>query len=212
MGNVKLSAKQEVLLSAITQELRRETALSYIDGGYQNKTKSYLSACSKMGRKPSKNPETSASEILSYPNVIDFIASIKEVAAERTQTNAEYVLRRLREIDELDIIDIFNDDLKGFKPLKDWPKAWRISISGMDMKTIIEGGNQPVEALVQKIKWPDKTKNLELIGRHVNVKAWEKEVEIKNVTNNIMPVPTADSIDSWEVAAKAQQEAILSGS
>ncbi len=206
---MSLTQRQQELLAAIPQSLRREVALAYIDNGYQNKTKSYLDACARMGKKPSKNPETSACEILGYPNVTDFIESVREVAAERTQTNAEYVLRRLREIDELDIIDIFNDDLKGFKPLKEWPKSWRTSISGMDLKTIIEGGDKPVEALVQKIKWPDKTKNLELIGRHVDVKAWEKESAETNITNNIMPVPTADSAESWEEIAKSQQSELL---
>lgn len=172
----KLTAKQEALLADITQELRRETALAYIENGYLNQTQAYLDACKKLGKQPSKNPVTSASEILSYPNVLGFINSVKEAVAEATQTNAEYVLRRLREIDELDVIDIVKDDLSGFRPLNQWPKAWRISINAMDMKKIFSGGDDPIETVIEKIKWPDKVKNLELIGRHVSVKAWGDEV------------------------------------
>ena len=199
----KLTAKQEALLAEIPQELRRETALAYIENGYENKKQAYLSACKKMGRSSSKNPETSASEILNYANVTDFINSVKAAAAESVQVNAEYVLRRLKQIDELDIIDIMMGDLSAFKPLSQWPKEWRISISGIDLNTIVSGDD--METIVKKIKWPDKTKNLELIGRHVQVRAWEKEVEVSSVTNNIMPVPTCDSADDWEKAAQAQQ-------
>lgn len=199
----KLTAKQKELLADITQPLRRETALAFISGGYENQTEAYLSACKKLSKKPSKTPVSSASEILSYPNVKEFIDSFKEVAAIATQTNAEYVLRRLREIDELDIMDIMLDDLSSFKPLSQWPKSWRISISGIDLNTIMSGDD--METIIKKIKWPDKVKNLEMIGKHVEVRAWEKEVEVSTVTNNIMPVPTCDSTDDWEKAAQAQQ-------
>ena len=107
-------------------------------------------------------------------------ARLQELMNERnesTKTDSEYVLKRLREIDELDIIDIMDESLMTFKRLSEWPKAWRTSISGLDLQTIISGGgdDEPIEKLVRKVKWPDKTKNLELIGRHVGVKAWDKE-------------------------------------
>lgn len=131
------------------------------------------------------------------------------IAKKEFQIDAEYVLRRLKQIDDLDILDIMEDDLSAFKKLSEWPKVWRTSISGVDVKRIVDGEDL---AIVEKIKWPDKVKNLDMIGKHVTVKAWDKEAQTSNITNNIMPVPTADSIDSWESAAKKQQEAILNGS
>ncbi len=116
-----------------------------------------------------------ASQLLSKLDVQERIAELMDSRNKSTQIEASYVLTRLKEIDELDVIDILNDDLDGFKRLGEWPKSWRTSISGIDIQTVISGGDEPIEKLVRKIKWPDKTKNLELIGRHVNVKAWEKE-------------------------------------
>ena len=142
-----LNEDQITLLTAITQGLRRATALAFISLGYENQTQAYLNACESMGREPSKNPVTSASEILSYPNVIAFIESVKLVAAEEANISAKYVLNRLVEIDQLDVIDIL-DNTGNMLAIKDW-----------------------------KIKWPDKLKNLELLGRHVNIKAWDKEEE-----------------------------------
>lgn len=180
MGDVKLTAKQKELLEEITQELRRETALSFIDGGYENQTKAYLDACKKMGKKPSKNPTASASEILSYPNVLAFINSVKAVAAERTQTNAEYVLRRLRDIDELDIVDILKPDMSGFRPINEWPKSWRISINAIEVRRIykMDASGDPIEEIVEKVKWPCKLRNLELIGKHVDVGAFNGDRNI----------------------------------
>tara|TARA_R110000850_G_scaffold245205_1_gene370035 strand:+ start:321 stop:806 length:486 start_codon:yes stop_codon:yes gene_type:complete len=94
----KLNADQKSLLAAITQELRRETALAYIASGYDNKTKAYRSACKKMKREPSKNPETSASEILSYPNVIEFINSVKIEIAEEAKIDAAWVLTAAKKV------------------------------------------------------------------------------------------------------------------
>lgn len=85
MAQRKLTDSQKSLFNAITQELRRETALAYIDGGCANQTRAYLTACEKMGKEPSKNPETSASEILHYPNVVDFISSITIEAAQEVK-------------------------------------------------------------------------------------------------------------------------------
>ncbi|MFW8217264.1 terminase small subunit, partial [Klebsiella pneumoniae] len=39
------------------------------------------------------------------------------------------------------------------------------------------------ETILKKIKWPDKVKNLELIGKHVDVNAFKERMEVNvNVT------------------------------
>ena len=117
-----------------------------------------------------------ASQLLSKLDIQEFLQKAMDERNESVKTDSEYVLRRLREIDELDVIDIMRDDLSDFKPLSEWPKSWRISISGLDLQTISSrSDSDDLESFVKKIKWPDKTKNLELIGRHVGVKAWDKE-------------------------------------
>ncbi len=40
-----------------------------------------------------------------------------------------------------------------------------------------------IETILKKIKWPDKVKNLELIGKHVDVMAFKERMEVNvNVT------------------------------
>lgn len=134
-----------------------------------------------------------------------------EVANNEFKIDSGFVLRRLKEIDDLDVIDIVKDDMSGFKLLSEWPKVWRKSISSIDMKKMITSIDEKtdLETIIEKIKWPDKVKNLEMIGRHVSVKAWDKDSITTNNIHNIMPVPTADSADEWEQQAKKQQDKIL---
>ena len=81
----KLTEKQKVLFNSLTSSLRKQVALEYIKLNYDNGTKAYLNACKKLKKKPSKNPVTSASEILNYPNVTAFIDSVRVKVAEKVQ-------------------------------------------------------------------------------------------------------------------------------
>ena len=173
---MKLTVKQKELYEAITQKLRRETALAFISLGYTNQVEAYLNACKTMNRQPSKNPITSASEILNYPNVLAFIDSCKEVNAIEANVSAKYVLDRLIEIDKLDVVDIL-DNTGNVKAIRDWPKSWRTSISGLDVQDMMQGDTMSV---IKKIKWPDKLRNIELLGKHVDIKAFEGDAKGEN--------------------------------
>lgn len=118
---------------------------------------------------------------------------IAELMGERNKRNrvsADYVLMRLVEIDQMDVLDILNDD-GGMKPIAEWPKVWRTSLSAMDIATIKttqaslqkENGEadlsvEDVEHILKKVKWPDKVKNLELIGKHVDVNEFKERLEV----------------------------------
>ena len=142
-----------------------------------------------------------------YLRIEDLLGTHRDVAKEEFKIDSNYVISRLHEIDQLDIIDIMKTAHSGFKLLNEWPKSWRISISGIDLKRIMQ--SEDVETIIDKVKWPDKVKNLDMIGKHISVKAWDKEVEVQTTVSNIMPVPCATSVDAWEDAAKEQQDKIL---
>lgn len=115
--------------------------------------------------------------------------SAAETAHNEFKLNAEYVARRLKEIDELDVLDIMRDDMKSFKPLCDWPKVWRTSISGIDLMTLSSRADEEdIESIVKKIKWPDKTKNLELIGKLTDVSAFRENLDLSNKDGSLSPV------------------------
>lgn len=109
------------------------------------------------------------------------IAELMEERNKRNRVSADYVLMRLVEIDQMDVIDILYDD-GGLRPISQWPKVWRTSISALDINRIqmaMKGdGEDSIESTLQKVKWPDKVKNLELIGKHVDVNAFKERLEV----------------------------------
>lgn len=124
-----------------------------------------------------------------------------KIAEQKFQVDAEYVLRRLVEIDRMDVADILKDD-GSFKPLSEWPMVWRNFINGIDIVELFEGRGDKHEQIgvLKKIKWPDKVRNLEMLGKHVNVNAFKKHHEhtgpkggpIQTITTQMTPQEAAE--------------------
>lgn len=117
-------------------------------------------------------------ENLSKPDIATAIKEALDARAARAQINADYVLNRLVEIDNMDVLDII-DDAMNLKPVHQWPKVWRQYLSGFDVAEMFEGrgDDREMTGILKKIKWPDKVKNLELLGKHVGVQAFKDRVE-----------------------------------
>ncbi|HCN35102.1 MAG TPA: terminase small subunit [Acinetobacter johnsonii] len=118
-----------------------------------------------------KTAKSIGQENLTKPDIQKAIEEAQSKRAEQTQIDAAYVLKRLIEIDQMDVLDIM-DDNGNVKPIKDWPKTWRQYISNIETISL-----EDEAGWLKKIKWPDKVKNLELLGRHVSVGAFKDKVE-----------------------------------
>ncbi|EHT2500070.1 terminase small subunit [Escherichia coli] len=165
----KLTDKQELFAREYLKDLNGTQAA--IRAGYSEKT-----------------ANEQASRLLANVNVQKFVAELKTARVEQTGIDAAYVLRRLVEIDQMDVLDILlqNGELK---PIKDWPKVWRTTLSGMD---VVEMASADSAALLKKIKWPDKVKNLELLGKHVSVQAFKEQTSTEITGADGGPVRYAD--------------------
>lgn len=127
-----------------------------------------------------KTANRTGSENLSKPDIAQRIIYLKSERNERVEVNADYVLRRLVEIDEMDVLDILKDD-GGLKMVHEWPKVWRTTLSGLDILTTVTNFDETtMENILKKIKWPDKVKNLELLGKHVAVQAFREQVKTEH--------------------------------
>lgn len=105
---------------------------------------------------------------LSLPHVKAYYDEQLAARAKRTGIDADYVLTRLAAIDDMDLADIYDANGKLLPVLK-WPKIWRQMVKEVDLKT-------------GKIKMQDKLRTLELIGKHVGVRAFAELVEISDTT------------------------------
>ncbi|MED5734146.1 terminase small subunit [Enterobacter ludwigii] len=134
-----------------------------------------------------KTANRTASENLSKPDIQSRIAELKAQRNDLVGINATYVLNRLVEIDQMDVLDILNNTGE-LKPVAEWPKVWRTTLSGMEVMEMASEGN--AAALLKKIKWPDKVKNLELLGKHIDVNAFKETVDHKSSDGTMTPHPT----------------------
>lgn len=69
-------------------------------------------------------------------------------------------------------------DRMELKPVSEWPAIWRQFLSGFDLAEMFEGrgDDRALVGILKKIRWPDKVKNLELIGRHLGM--FKKRLEL----------------------------------
>lgn len=126
-------------------------------------------------------------ENLKKPEIQQEIERLQNERNQRLDVDADYVLKRLVEVDKLDILDIL-DDTGNFKPFSEWTKEWRLNISSFEVVETATGG------LVKKIKFPDKVKNLELLGKHIQVGAWVNNQSIDLNANIKAEVTTLSDI------------------
>lgn len=122
----------------------------------------------------------SASRLLTNDNIQKRISELLEERSNEVKVDAQYVLKRLAEIDQMDVKDILNDD-GTIKPILEWSKSWRTTLSGMDITELSNDGD--IEAILKKVKWPDKVRNLELLGKHVDVSAFVDRKAIEMMVN-----------------------------
>ncbi|MFC2993361.1 terminase small subunit [Halomonas tibetensis] len=160
MPNVSLPPKQSRFVEEYLLDLNATQAA--IRAGYSTKTAYRTGA-----------------DLLKKPQVLQLLDQHKTERSRRVQMDADHVLQRLGEIDEMDVVDILDDDGRVL-PIKQWPKVWRQTISGIEVTEMADGSGEGRQAvgLLKKIRWPDKQKNLEMVGRHVYVQAWKERHEL----------------------------------
>ncbi|AWQ85228.1 terminase small subunit [Pseudomonas aeruginosa] len=121
-------------------------------------------------------------QLLQRPEVAQAIQFAMAERSKRTEVEADYVIRRLREIDEMDVLDILEDD-GSFRSIRDWPRAWRQFLSGIEIAELFEGrgDDRRIAGVLRKVKWPDKLRNLELLSRHVGTESAALDLELKRL-------------------------------
>ena len=161
----QLTAKQSAFVNEYMLDLNATQAA--IRAGYSEKT-----------------AQEQGSRLLSNVIVGKAIAVNKEIRANETGIDAEWLLNRLAVEAQADLSDIY-DESGDILPLKDWPLIWRQGlVSGI--KTAKIGDSDQVT--ITEIKISDRIKRLELIGKHIDVSAFidkvvEKQIVVEDMTD-----------------------------
>lgn len=151
-----------------------------------------------------RTAEQQASRLLSNVKVATAVAEAKASRSDRTKIDADWVLRRLAQDATADLADLY-DENGNLRPVKDWPMCWRTGlVAGVETVQERDGADEegnPMFVTVRKVKLLDRTKLVELIGKHVDVGAFRERVEhsgeiktpeLKLVLHGTRPTPAAD--------------------
>lgn len=119
------------------------------------------------------------SENLTKPDILDEIDRLKAERAEKTGIDAAWLLKRLADEAEADVNDLYDAETGALLPVSEWPLIWRQGlIAGIDVEVLKDPDSGAEVGYVKKIKVSDRAKRLELIGKHISVKAFEERVAV----------------------------------
>lgn len=127
-----------------------------------------------------KSADKIGSQLLGKTGVSAEIARAMEARNARTGIDADWVLRRLAQDATADLADLY-DDNGGLKAVKEWPMAWRTGlVAGVETvheRDGVDPDGNPSFVTVRKVKLLDRSKLLEMIGKHIEVGAFKEKVE-----------------------------------
>ena len=136
--------------------------------------KNATQAAKRAGYKE-KCARQTGSEILTNPVVKEEIKKEFEEQAKRTLITADRVLEEIYRLAMCDIGEAYNDD-GSLKPIKDIPEDVRRAISSVETDEI-KGPDGSCFGQTKKIKFWEKSKNLEMLAKHFKLLTEKFEVE-----------------------------------
>jgi phage terminase small subunit len=152
-----------------------------------------------------------AAQFLRKPNISARIQSLKAAQAKRLEIDADTILRELHALATVDITEAFDDSGK-LKDLRDIPPLVRKAISHLEVVELFNGMGDQKHAigLTSRLKFYDKTKALELLGKHLKIFTEKHEhsgPDGKPIeTKNLSELPT-DQLDAKIKAMIAKESA-----
>lgn len=139
-----------------------------------------------------RSAKAQASQLLALPEVQVAVSQAQASRSARTQVTADTVLQHLDEARIADLADLY-DDAGNIKPIKEWPLIWRQGlVAGMEVEELFEGRGEDREHIgrLRKVKLADRTKIIELVGKHVGVQAFREQVGIGDPNGEPLKIET----------------------
>ena len=125
-----------------------------------------------------------AYQLLKKPAIAAAIETAKAERSERTKIDADWLLTRLAAEAEADLGDLY-DENGDFKPIKEWPAIWRQGlVTDVEISALYEGTGKERTQVghVKKVKFAERLRRLELIGKHIRINAFKEIVEHKGLS------------------------------
>lgn len=127
------------------------------------------------------------------------ISAGKAERSQKTQIDAKWLIERLAAEATADVADLYDDE-GNLKPIRQWPMVWRQGlVSGMDVERLRsrnreDDGDKREGTTLVKLKLSDRTKRLELIGKHIDVAAFAERHEHEHTGKVVTQVDARELI------------------
>lgn len=115
-----------------------------------------------------KSADRIAIELLRNPEVAREISERQARREQRTEIKADTVLAELLRLARVDLAQAFNEN-GDLKPIHEIPEDVRRAIAGVEIEALFEGRGRDREQVgfVKKVRFWDKNRSLELLGKHL---------------------------------------------
>jgi len=117
-----------------------------------------------------------ATALLKNPKIQEYLSHLNRKASKKIEITREAVLQEMAALAFSDIRDVFNDDGSLKQPHEYDDKAAK-AVQSIDVTTL-NGDEGQILGATNKIRLADKTKNLELLGKHLGL--FTDKVEMTN--------------------------------
>jgi phage terminase small subunit len=127
--------------------------------------------------------DVQGSRLLANDKIIREIDRLKAERSEKTEINAQWVLQRLAAEATADVADLYDENMQ-LKPVHDWPIIWRMGlVAGVEVEELFDGTGKDRTHIghLKKVKLSDRTRRLELIGKHIAVSAFSENINVKGL-------------------------------
>lgn len=141
-----------------------------------------------------KTADTQGPRLLDNVGVKQAIADAQYKRSKETAIDAAWVLKRLSAEAEADMADLYDDDGL-LKPIKQWPLIWRQGlVAGVDIaeETVTIDGKTERRSVVRKLKVSDRTKRIELLGKHISINAFRDQVGLGDPNGDPLPTDVSE--------------------
>ena len=175
------------------------------------KKAAYLHGYPQNADKPSGYVSTHAGQIFAkdvvQARVAELQAQKSRAAEEEFKIDANDLLRDLVAVRQMDVADIL-DDNDNVRPVKEWPKIWRQTITSFEVEALLlgKGENRSSVGVLKKIKGPDTLRVFDMIGKHIGVNAFKEVREIQGPGGG--PVQVISSTMTPQEAAAAYADTL----
>lgn len=146
-----------------------------------------------------KHTDSAAAGMMKKPHVAKRIAELRERRLAAIEFDGREILNRLVGQVRADLRDIY-DEHGALKSIHDWPPVWRTGLV-VGVETVEEfekdaDGNKVQVGWLKKVKVIDRTKVLELAGRHVDIAAWKERAEL-SMSDELRAMVEHFARDTW---------------